>query len=49
MIFVCRKLYTYDMQESGFVTDDGIAEQNYSSAPYHRAYIAEIVGSYVKE
>ncbi|MBQ1339826.1 MAG: flavin reductase, partial [Ruminococcus sp.] len=37
MVFVCRKLYTYDMQESGFVTDEGIAEQNYSSAPYHKA------------
>ncbi len=49
MVFVCRKLYTYDMQESGFVTDDGIAEQNYSSAPYHKAYIAEIVEAYVKE
>ena len=49
LVFVCRKLYTYDMQESGFVTDDGIAEQNYSSAPYHRAYIAEIVAAYVKE
>ena len=49
MVFVCRKLYTYDMKESGFVTDDGIAEQNYASAPYHKAYIAEIVGVYVKE
>ena len=49
MVFVCRKLYTYDMEESGFVTNDGIAEQNYSSAPYHRAYISEIVAAYVKE
>ncbi|MBR4628507.1 MAG: flavin reductase [Ruminococcus sp.] len=49
IVLVCRKLYSYDLEEKGFLTDDGIAEQNYSSAPYHRAYIAEIVGVYVKE
>ena len=49
MVFVCRKLYSYDMKESGFLTDDGIAAQNYGSAPYHRAYIAEIVSVYVKK
>ncbi len=49
VVFVCRKLYSYDLQESGFLTDDGIAAQNYGSAPYHRAYIAEIIGVYVKD
>ncbi len=49
MILVCRKLYSYDMQENGFLTDDGIPAQSYGSDPYHRAYISEITGVYVKE
>ncbi|MCM1132042.1 MAG: flavin reductase family protein [Ruminococcus flavefaciens] len=49
MVLVCRKLYSYDMQESGFLTDDGIPAQAYGSDPYHRAYIAEITAVYVKE
>lgn len=49
MVFVCRKLYTYDMQESGFVTDDEIPEKFFSTDPYHRAYISEITAVYVKE
>lgn len=49
MIIVCRKLYSYDLQESGFLTDDGIPEQFFSKDPYHRAYISEITAVYVKE
>lgn len=49
MILVCRKLYSYDLQESGFLNDDGIPEQFFGSDPYHRAYISEIIGVYVKE
>ena len=49
LVLVCRKLYQYDMEESGFLTDDGIAEQVYGKEPYHRAYISEIVAAYVKE
>ncbi len=49
MVLVCRKLYTYDMQESGFVTDEGLVQQYYSKDPYHKAFIAEIIGVYVKE
>lgn len=49
MILVCHKLYSYDMQENGFLTDDGIPAQSYGSDPYHRAYISEITGVYVKE
>ncbi|MDE5853971.1 MAG: flavin reductase [Ruminococcus sp.] len=49
MVIVCRKLYSYDMQESGFLTDDGIPAQFFGSDPYHRAYIAEITAVYVKE
>ena len=48
LVFVCRKLYSYDMEESGFLTDDGIPAQFFGTDPYHRAYIAEIVGVYVK-
>ncbi|MCR5016247.1 MAG: flavin reductase [Ruminococcus sp.] len=49
MVLVCRKLYSYDLAESGFLTDDGIPAQFFGSDPYHRAYISEIVGVYVKE
>ena len=49
LVLVCRKLYRYDLKESGFLTDDGIPEKFFGSDPYHRAYIAEIVGVYVKE
>lgn len=49
MILVCRKLYSYDLQENGFLTNDGIPEKFFGTDPYHRAYISEIVGVYVKE
>ncbi|HEZ7985724.1 MAG TPA: flavin reductase [Ruminococcus sp.] len=49
MIFVCRKLYSYDLNESGFLTDDGIPDKFFGSDPYHRAYISEITGVYIKE
>lgn len=49
MVLVCRKLYSYDLQEKGFLTDDSIPEKFFGTDPYHRAYISEIVGVYVKE
>lgn len=49
LVLVCRKLYSYDVEKSGFLTDDGIPEQVYGKEPYHRAYIAEITAVYVKE
>jgi len=49
LVLVCRKLYSYDLQESGFLTDDGIPAKFFSTDPYHRAYISEIVGVYVKK
>ncbi|MDE5583024.1 MAG: flavin reductase [Ruminococcus sp.] len=49
LVFVCRKLYSYDLQESGFLTDDGIPEKFFSTDPYHRAYISEITAVYSKE
>lgn len=49
MVFVCRKLYSYDLAKEGFLTDDGLPEQFFSKDPYHRAYISEITAVYVKE
>ncbi len=48
MVIVCRKLYSYDMSENGFLTNDGIPEQFFGKDPYHKAYIAEITAVYVK-
>jgi flavin reductase (DIM6/NTAB) family NADH-FMN oxidoreductase RutF len=48
MVFVCRKLYSYDMNNDGFVTDDGLDSKFYGKDPYHRAYISEIVSVYIK-
>lgn len=49
LILVCRKLYSYDLNESGFLTNDNIPAQFFGTDPYHRAYISEIIGVYVKE
>ena len=49
MVFVLRKLYSYDLSESGFLTDDGLPQQFYGSEPYHHAFICEITAVYVKE
>ena len=49
MVFVCRKLYSYDLAKEGFLTDDGLPEQFFAKDPYHRAYISEIIAVYVKE
>lgn len=49
MVFVCKKLYKYDMEKDSFISDDGLYEKCYSSDPLHRAYISEITAVYVKE
>lgn len=49
MVIVCRKLYSYDMQEKGFIVDEGIVQNVYGKDPWHRAYISEILAVYVKE
>ena len=50
MVLVCKKLYTYDMCSEGFVhSAKGFDQQFYSSDPYHKAYICEITGAYIKE
>ncbi|MBR3760681.1 MAG: flavin reductase family protein [Ruminococcus sp.] len=48
LVLVCRKLYSYDMEESGFLTEDGIPAQFFGKDPYHRAYICEITAAYCK-
>ena len=48
LVLVCRKLYSYDLKESGFLTDDGIPAQFFGTDPYHRAYIAEITAAYCR-
>ena len=49
LVLVCRKLYAYDMEKSGFTADDGYDEKFYAKDPYHRAYICEITAAYIKE
>lgn len=49
MVFVCRKLYSYDMAESAFTANDDLVGKFYGKDPYHRAYIAEITAVYIKE
>lgn len=49
LVLVCRKLYSYDLEKKGFLTDDGLPEQFFANDPYHRAYISEIVAAYVRE
>lgn len=49
MVFVCRKLYSYDMHNENFLTNDGFDDKFYGKEPYHRAYISEIVAVYSKE
>ena len=42
MVVVCRKLYSYDFEGKGFLTDDDLNEQFFGKDPYHHAYISEI-------
>lgn len=47
LIFVCRKLYQYDMNAEGF-HDKSIVDAQYADNNWHTAYIAEIVDAYKK-
>ncbi len=46
MVFVCRKIYTKDMEENDF-TDKSLLKF-YESDPFHKAFIGEIVSVYKK-
>ena len=48
VIFVCKKLYTYKMEESGFYNPE-TAKINYPDKDFHQAYIGEIVRVLVRE
>ena len=41
-IFVCKKLFTYKMEKSGFFYPETV-EQNYPKEDFHQGYIGEIV------
>lgn len=47
-IFVCKKLYTYKMEESGFYCAE-TAKVNYPNKDFHQAYIGEITRVLVRE
>lgn len=47
MIFVCKKLYSYDMNADGFF-DKSIVDAQYADDNWHTAYIAEITAAYAK-
>lgn len=47
LIFVCKKLYSYDINADGFF-DKSIIDAQYSDDNWHTAYIAEITAAYVK-
>ena len=49
MVFVCRKLYSYEMNADSFEVNDGSCEKFYAADPFHKAFIAEITAVYVKE
>lgn len=44
---VCKKLYFQDIDPNGFV-DASLDGANYKLKDYHRMYIGEIVGAYIK-
>ena len=47
MVFVCRKIYTKDMEENDF-TDKSLLKF-YESDPFHKAFTGEIVCVYQKK
>ena len=47
MVFVCRKIYTKDMEENDF-TDKSLLKF-YESDPFHKAFTGEIVSVYQKK
>lgn len=42
LVFICRKLYRQDLEESSFV-DKNVFEKNYPQKDLHRMFIGEIV------
>lgn len=48
MVFVCRKVFTQDLKEEGFV-DKNIVDVDYPEKDFHTMYIGEITKVLVKE
>ena len=48
LVIECRKLYTQDLQENGFV-DPQIVDRNYPTRDFHRMYVGEVVRMLVRE
>ena len=47
IVIVLRKVAYQDIKPEGFI-DETIDEKNYPEKDYHRMYIGEVVGCYVK-
>lgn len=48
LVLVCKKLYTQDLEESGFV-DPAMVDRWYPQKDFHRMYAGEIVKVLIKE
>ncbi len=48
MVFVCKKIYTQDLLPECFI-DKSLDKKWYPNKDYHKSYVGEIVGVYVKE
>ena len=47
LVLICRKLYADDLKEDSFLDRSLLA--NYKLKDYHRVYVCEIEGAYVKD
>jgi len=47
LVLECRKIYADTLDPANFLQTD-VAKKNYPSQDYHKFYIGEIIGCYVK-
>jgi len=47
LVLECKKLYYQDIDPANFL--DQNIEKNYAERDYHRVYVGEIIGCYVKK
>jgi len=47
LVLECKKLYFQDLDPANFLDPD--IEKNYAAKDYHRVYVGEIVGCYLKK
>lgn len=48
LVFVCRKVYTQELTETGFA-DSSLVDFNYPGRDFHTMYVGEIVKIFAKE